>query len=658
MISQNSVQQILETAKVEEIVEEYVNLKRRGVNLLGLCPFHNEKTPSFTVSPAKNIYKCFGCGKGGNAVQFLMEHENFTFPEALLHLAKKYNIEVEETQTSQENIEERKYLDSLFIITEFAKEYYADQLLNTPKGKSVGLSYFKERGFREETIKKFGLGFAPEKKDIFTLTAVQKGFNIELLRKIALTSQYDTDFFRNRVMFPIHNLAGKVIGFGGRTLQKDKKIPKYINSPETEIYNKSKVLYGAFHAKKGIRQQDECVLVEGYTDVISLNQAGIENVVSSSGTSLTVGQIRLIKRYTPNIKVIYDGDTAGVKAALRGIDLILEQDMNVKVVLLPEGEDPDSYLQKVGSSEFKSFIDENAKDFILFKTNLLLKEAKNDPIKKTEIIKDIVNSVAGIPDPLKRSVYVKECAHVLEMEEQVMINETNKIVRQKLNKRRQQDQISSQKTHQQLTEELMSLEPSPESGLGNLQTDKKPSVSHIEFQEKDIARILIASGGELFDKENNITVAAYIISNIEEVMDDFDNKLCEKIAKECLTLTTSKKAITTQYFTDHQDAEIRTFAIDLIHTPFEFSPNWKKLWDIDLQTQPAPDLNFLQDSISALHRFKLKKIIKMCEKNQERLKEFNEKGDTSKMMKLLKMQQRLLAMRDELAKKLKTVVLK
>ena len=658
MISQKSVQQILETAKVEEIVEDYVNLKRRGVNLLGLCPFHNEKTPSFTVSPAKNIYKCFGCGKGGNAVQFLMEHENLTFPEALRFLADRYNIEIEETQTSQENIEERQYLDSLFIITQFAKEYYAEQLLNTPKGKSVGLSYFKERGFREETIKTFGLGFAPEKKDNFTLTAVQKGFNIELLKKIALTTQYNSDFFRDRVLFPIHNLAGKVIGFGGRTLQKDKKIPKYINSPETEIYNKSKVLYGAFYAKKGIRQHDECILVEGYTDVISLHQAGIDNVVASSGTSLTVGQIRLLKRFTPNIKIIYDGDPAGVKAALRGLDLILEQDMNVKVVLLPEGEDPDSYLQKVGSSDFKKFIDENGKDFILFKTNLLLKETKGDPVKKAGLIKDIVASIAWIPDPLKRSVYIKECAHVLEMEERVMINETNKIVRKNLSKRQQQHQVSSPKTHQQLTEELLSLESSPESGLGNLKTDNKPAISNIEFQEKDIIRILIASGGEIFDKENNITVAAYILSNIEEVLNDFDNKLCEQIAKECLQLIADKKPITTKYFTDHQDPKINKFSIDLIHMPFEFSPNWKTLWDIDLQTQPAPDENFLKDSISALHRFKLKKIIKMCEKNQDRLKEISEKGDTKKMMKLLKMQQRLIAMRDELAKKLNTVVLK
>ncbi len=662
MISQKTIQQILDTVKVEDVVEEYVNLKRRGANMLGLCPFHHEKTPSFTVSPSKNIFKCFGCGKGGNAVQFLMEHENFTFPEALLHLAKKYNIEVEETQSSQENFEERQRLESLYIITGFAEEFYSDQLFNTDKGKSIGLSYFKERGFREETIKKFGLGYADDRKDGFTKTAIQKGYNPELLKKLALTTQYDSDFFRDRVLFPIHNLTGKVIGFGGRTLQKDKKIPKYINSPETEIYIKSKVLYGAFQAKKAIRQLDECILVEGYTDVISLHQGGIENVVASSGTSLTTGQIRLIKRYTPNIKIIYDGDPAGVKAALRGIDLILEQDMNVKMVLLPEGEDPDSYLQKSGSTEFKAFIDENARDFILFKTSLLLNETKNDPVKKTEVIKDIVNSIAKIPDPLKRMVYVKECARQLEMEEQVLANETNKAVKQILTKRQQQEQVASSETHQQLTEELLSLESSPETGLDKQKPSNmpgaKPAGRHLEFQERDIARILISGGSEIFDKENDVTVAAYILSNIEEVLNDFDNKLCEKIAKESLELLKNKQPVSTQYFLNHNDPQIAALAIDLVHSPYEFSPNWKEFWDIELTTQPSPDQNFLKDSISALHRFKLKKVIRMCEKNQERLKELKAGGDDAKMMKLLKMQQKLLAMRDELAKKLNTVVLK
>ena len=380
MIKPGSVDEILNTVKIEDIVGDYVSLKRRGVNLIGNCPFHNEKTPSFTVSPTKNIFKCFGCGKGGNSAQFLMEHESFTFPEALRHIAKRYNIEIEETVASRESIEERQMLDSLFIVNQYARDFFQKQLFETDEGKSVGLSYFKDRGFLEDTIKKFGLGFAPNHNKLLTNTAVSVGHKESLLKKLGLTTSYGKDFFRNRVMFTIHNLSGKVIGFGGRILQKDVKAPKYINSPETEVYNKSKVLYGAYFAKKSIRQNDECIMVEGYTDVLSLHQSGIENVVASSGTSLTVEQIRLVKRYTPNMKILYDGDTAGVKAALRGLDLVLEQDMNVKVVLLPEGEDPDSYLQKVGVTAFKEYIEQEANDFLLFKTKLLLKEAAGDPI--------------------------------------------------------------------------------------------------------------------------------------------------------------------------------------------------------------------------------------------------------------------------------------
>jgi DNA primase len=659
MISQKSVQEIMETAKVEDVIQDYVTLKRRGVNMLGLCPFHNEKTPSFTVSPGKNIYKCFGCGKGGNAVQFIMEQESLSFPEALRHLAKRYSIELEETQTSIENIEERKHLDSLTIITEYAKEFYTNNLFNTDIGKSVGLSYFKDRGFREETIKKFGLGLALKQKDAFTLKAINDGYSIELLRKLGLTSKFDSDFFRDRVMFTIHNISGKVIAFAGRTLSKEKKIPKYINSPETEIYVKNKVLYGAYFAKRAVRQEDECIIVEGYTDVISLHQAGVENVVASSGTSLTTGQIRLIKRYTPNIKILYDGDTAGVTAALRGLDLVLEQDMNVKVVLLPEGEDPDSYLQKVGASEFKRYIKDKAQDFILFKTDLLLAETKNDPVKKTGLIKDIVGSIAKIPDPLKRSVYTKECARKFEIDETILIDEINKLVGNILTKKRQQDQVNSPESKQRLTEELMSLEPSPESGIGNIaKKQQSQRVSDLEFQEKDIIRILISGGGKYFDAENTITVAGYILKNIEDVIDDFDNKEFEAIAKECRQRLIDKLPLNEKYFTDHPDPKIQSLAVDLIHSPFEYSTNWKEKWDIILTTQVDPEDNFMKDSINALYRFKLKKIIKMCVKNQQKLKEINSEDDTAKMMKLLKVQQKLNGMRDDLAKKLNTVVLK
>ncbi len=446
MIKEKTVQEIFETARVEDVIQDYVSLKRRGVNLIGLCPFHNEKTPSFTVSPAKNIYKCFGCGKGGNAVQFLMEHEQFTYPEALRHLAAKYGIEIEEEEVSSEERLEQQRADSLFLVNEFAMNYYQEQLFETDLGKSIGLNYFKERGFREETIKKFGLGYAPEGKDKFTLAAVNASYNAELLKQLGLTTDYGSDFFRNRVMFTIRNLSGKVVALAGRIMATDVKAPKYINSPETEIYHKSKVLYGAYFAKGPIRKQDECILVEGYTDVISLHQAGIENVVASSGTSLTTGQIHLIKRYTSNVKVLFDGDPAGIKAALRGIDMLLEQDLNVRIVILPEGEDPDSYLKKVGTEAFKDFINgEEAKDFILLKADLLLQEAGNDPIKRAGIIKEIVQSIARVPDPLKRSLFVKECSRLFEVDENILINETNKAVAGHMKRREQERHIENRR---------------------------------------------------------------------------------------------------------------------------------------------------------------------------------------------------------------------
>jgi len=419
VIAQKSVQEILDTVKVEEVIQDFVNLRRRGVNLIGLCPFHNEKTPSFNVSPSKNIFKCFGCGKGGDAVQFLIEHEHFTFAEALLYIAKKYNIEVEETVVSQEAMAEKQHFESLYIVNQFASDFYQEQLFETDRGKSIGKSYFKERGFRDETIRHFGLGFAPNQPDALTTKAVGMGYNIEFLRSVGLTTQYERDFFRDRVIFPIHNLSGKIIAFAGRILVKDVKAPKYINSPETEIYNKSKTLYGAFFAKRAIRQEDECILVEGYTDVISLHQSGIENVVASSGTSLTVEQARLIRRYTPNVKILYDGDLAGIKAALRGVDILLEQDLNVRIVLLPDGEDPDSYLQQAGVEAFKTYISQTAKDFITFKADQLMKEAGNDPVKKAHVIKDIISSIAKIPDPIKRMVYVRECSRIAQVSEGV-----------------------------------------------------------------------------------------------------------------------------------------------------------------------------------------------------------------------------------------------
>lgn len=656
MIKQKSVEEILETAKVEDVVQDFVNLKRRGVNLIGLCPFHTEKTPSFTVSPAKNIFKCFGCGQGGGPVQFLMEHEGLSFPEALRWLANKYGIEIEETEQSHEEIAAQQELDSLYLINEFAKDFFQNNLFNSSEGRSVGLSYFKERGFREETIRKFGLGYADRQKDDFTREATLKGYNLELLRKLGLTNKFDGDFFRDRVMFTIHNLSGKVVGFGGRTLQKGKKIPKYINTPETEVYNKSKTLYGAFFAKKSIRKEDECILVEGYTDVLSLHQSGIENVVASSGTSLTVEQIRVIKRYTPNIKILYDGDVAGIKAALRGLDLVLEQDMNVKVVLLPEGEDPDSYLQKVGTTAFKAFIKDEAKDFILFKTDLLMEEAAGDPIKKSGLVKDIVASIAKIPDPIKRSLYVRECAGQVQLEERILINEINKILTK-----------SFKKKQQKLSDEAWAgTEPPP--GFGE-ETDGPPPPTAIlkkkeevspgdTFQEKDIARILVEAGSQIFDKEEEVSIAEYILGNIEDVIEDFDNKGFQRLVKVGMEKLLADEVPDTAFFTNHEDEEIRNLAINLITSPYEYSENWEKMHDVYLQTQSKPEENFTKDSIQALKRFKLKKIMRMCDKNQAKIKDLTQAGETDQLVAHMKVQQKLLAIRNELAQELGTVVLK
>ncbi|MEZ4954239.1 MAG: DNA primase [Saprospiraceae bacterium] len=656
MIPQKTVQEILETAKIEEVVDDYVSLKRRGVNMIGLCPFHNEKTPSFTVSPAKNLFKCFGCGKGGDPARFIMEHENLSFPDALKHLARKYRIEIEEVQLTPELAAEQAERESLFIVNEFAKSFYHDQLVNTDIGKSVGLSYFKSRGFREETIKKFGLGFAPNERDAFTKKATQMGYKPEYLTRLGL-SKNDRDFFWNRVMFTIHNLTGKPIAFAGRILQKDAKAPKYINSPETEIYTKNKILYGAYFAKNQIRKLDECILVEGYTDVISLHQAGIENVVASSGTSLTEGQILLIKRFTPNIKILYDGDAAGIKAALRGLDLVLEKDMNVKVVLLPDGEDPDSYLQNVGATAFNEYLEKEAKDFILFKTDLLLSEVGSDPVKRAGLVRDIVDSIARVPDPFKRAFYVKECARIMELDEEVLISETNKVVKKILQKR-ESDRNKKQGTQVHIVQDgEFPTEAPPIQQSEALVAPAKKEEAGDEFQERDIARLLVAFGGEIYDKEDQLTIAEYILGNIEEVLDDFDNAQYQLIVKECLDRVVAKEKLSPQYFIGHQDHEMSALAVDLLHSPHEYSPGWEAR-ELFLHSQKMPEENFTKDSVSALLRFKLKKIMRLCEKNQQQLKDLKGEKDVNKIMRLLKVQSKLLEMRNELANQLGTVILK
>ncbi len=435
MISKSSIDTVFETARVEEVIGDFVQLKRAGSNFKGLSPFSDERSPSFMVSPVKQIWKDFSSGKGGNAVAFLMEHEHFTYPEAIRYLARKYNIELEETEQTQEEKANTDIKESMFLVSEFAKNYFQDTLLNSEEGKAIGYSYFKERGFTNETIKKFALGYSPEQWDAFSKEALGKGFKLEFLESTGLTIVKEErliDRFRGRVMFPIHSMSGRILGFGGRILTNDKKAAKYVNSPESEIYHKSKVLYGIYYAKQAIAKQNNCFLVEGYTDVIQFHQAGIENVVASSGTALTPDQIRLINRLTKNITVLYDGDAAGLRASIRGIDLILEEGMNVRVCKFPEGEDPDSFAKKTSYEDLVLYLEENARDFIQFKASLLMNEAQNDPIKKADLIRDMVTSISKIPDRIKREIYIQECSRIMDISEQVLLNTLAQLVQKDL----------------------------------------------------------------------------------------------------------------------------------------------------------------------------------------------------------------------------------
>ncbi len=672
MIPPKQVQEILDAVRIEEVVEDFVTLKRRGVNLIGLCPFHGEKTPSFNVNPTRNIFVCFGCGKKGDAVTFLREHESMTYPDALRWLAKKYHIEVQEVQHSPEQVAEMQLSDALYIVNDFGLAHFQQQLFDTDEGKSVALAYFKKRGLREETIRTFGLGYAPEQRDLLLRHARSSGHNVDLVKKVGLCSQDGSrDFFRGRVMFAIHNTSGKVAAFAGRTMSSDKTIPKYVNSPETEIYVKNKTLYGLFQARNAIRKQDECLLTEGYMDVISLYQAGIQNVVASSGTSLTEGQLQLIKRNTSNLKILYDGDAAGIKAALRGLDLALEQDLNVKICLLPDGHDPDSYVQEFGGEAFTKYTTEQAKDFILFKTTLLLSETAGDPIKRAGLIKDIVSSIARIPDPIKRSVYLRQCAALLEVSEQVLTTEANKLIGTTLKKR-------EEKASRQPGAASDSPRPAPSPDWGDWPVDmpppsapedapffpetdggptgERPMLRSDEFQERDIIRLLVQFGNQMLDKEG-ITVGEYVLADIEESLGDFDNPTYAKIASECHALLLAGKTFDQHHFTQHPAPEIRDLSIDLLTAPWEFSPNWVEMWNYPLQNQPMPDLNFDPDMKQSLNRFKLRKVQKMCVLNQARIKTAAEAGNMEEMMRYMKIQQKLNETRNEMAQRAGTVVL-
>ena len=453
MITKETIDKVYEASRVEEVIGDFVQLKRAGSNYKGLSPFSDERSPSFMVSPVKQIWKDFSSGKGGNAIAFIMEHEHFSYPEAIRYLAKKYNIEIEETELSDEQKEVANEKESLFLVSEFASKYFQDVLLNTEEGKAIAYTYFKERGFTNDTIKKFNLGYSPNQWDSFTKEALGKGYKLEFLEKTGLTivgEDKQFDRFKGRVMFPIQSMSGRVLGFGGRILTSDKKAAKYLNSPESDLYHKSKVLYGIFHAKQAIAKQDNCYLVEGYTDVIQMHQTGIENVVASSGTALTPDQIRLINRLTKNITVLFDGDAAGLRASIRGIDLILEEGMNVKVCTFPDGDDPDSFAKKTPLQDLTAYLEENAKDFIQFKASLLMKDAKNDPIKKADLIRDMVGSISKIPDRIKREVYIQEVSRIMEISEEVLFNTLAQLVKKdisELGKKQKEEQQTSFEVH-------------------------------------------------------------------------------------------------------------------------------------------------------------------------------------------------------------------
>ena len=577
MIDQATVDKIIDSANILEVVSDFVTLRKRGVNYVGLCPFHDEKTPSFSVSPSKGICKCFSCGKGGSAVHFIMEHEQLSYYEALKYLAKKYNIEIEERELSDEEKQIKSDRESMLIVNSFAQEYFSNILFQHSEGRSVGLAYFHERGFRDDMIHKFALGYSLEQRDALAIEAKKRGYKEEYLLKTGLCLEgqngYISDRFRGRVIFPVFSLSGKVLAFGGRVLRKSDKLAKYVNSPESEVYHKSNVLYGIYQAKQSIVKNDNCFLVEGYTDVLSMHQAGVENVVASSGTSLTPGQIRLIHRFTNNITVIYDGDAAGIKASLRGIDLILKEGMNIKVVLLPDGDDPDSFAKKQSASSFTEYIKNHEVDFIRFKTNLLLDSAGNDPIKRAELISDIVQSIAIIPDTIVRSVYTKECSRLMEISEEVLLREINKIKLSQLqngtppNKKTlsetSADKQNSQEegTQNDDTETLMETQGVPQ---GVLQEKRVPSP--LDPFEKTLVRYMIRYGfHDLFSEINEETgetetwkVIPYILTDLRNDEIEFQHPLYKKVIAEINHIFDQEGEHLTRYFLAHPDEEIRS----------------------------------------------------------------------------------------------------
>lgn len=646
MIPKQTIDEIFQTARVEEVIGDFLHMKKAGSNFKAKSPFVDEKTPSFMVSPAKQIWKCFSSGKGGNVVSFLMEHEHFSYVEALKWLAQKYNIEIkEDRERTPEEQAAYTLRENLSIINEFARDHFVYNLHNNEQGKAIGLSYFLERGFREDIIQKFQLGYCLDESDAFTKSALDKKYKLEYLEKAGLTKTKENrsfDFFRGRVMFPIHSVAGKVLGFGGRTLRSDKKTAKYFNSPESELYNKSKILYGLYYAKNSIIKYDRCFLVEGYTDVISLHQSGIENVVASSGTALTEGQIKLIKRYSENITILYDGDAAGIKASFRGIDMILEQGMNVKVVLFPEGEDPDSYAKNHTSEELTTYVNENSKDFIVFKTDVLLTEAGNDPIQKASLIRDIVESISKIPDAIKRQVYTRECASMFGMDEQLLIAELMKLRKGAVAKKYNAPELND-----------IPIDVPPIEQADHTQVQKKQGQA-LFAHEYDLIRLMLNYGiflvktsnvqedeeGNRTETEVEVSVLDLIVHEIEKDELALEHPVLNKIFNEVKIGLSEDELRGEKYFTRHEDPEVAQMAVDILTNRHELSPKW-----VEKKVYTTMEIDKLELAVKqSVYSYKTARVRQEKQEIQEEIERLNETDADANMdeiMTLLAKQKKL-----------------
>ena len=680
MISEESVREVIDTAKVEDVVGDFVNLRRRGNNFTGLCPFHSEKTPSFNVNPARNIYKCFGCGVGGDPVKFLMELEQLSFPDAIRWIARKYNIKLEEKEVSEEVREELQVRDSLLIANDFASKFFADQLYHTDEGKSIGLSYFRSRGIRRETMETFGLGYAPAANEALRKAALAAGYKEDQLEQLGLVRN-GRDFFRDRVMFTIHNVAGKPIAFAGRILRKDARAPKYINSPESDIYHKSDVLYGMAQARQAVRKADRIFMVEGYTDVISLHQSGIHNVVATSGTSLTDGQAALVKRFTENVTLLYDGDKAGVKAALRGVDVLLTADLNVRVVLLPDGHDPDSYLGSVGVSAFTNYLEQSSKDFLFFKADLLLAEAGEDVALRTGAIRDVAASVALVEDPLKRAGYLQQFSGRLGLDESLLVNLVNKAIADRraqarkaevrAERQRQRDKPGTSRGNPE--DDWEGLEEPAWIGTGDagdegvgkhsLPVPPEPATGVPEgpvghtFQEQYLCFLLIRDGHKFYDEATQTRIATYLTANVGDLLGDFDSPEYRAFVEDIMHyINRHDGPPEPDYYVRHGEARYRELALQAVASPYTYSPNWRDKYGLHL-SQKVPEENHRLAAEIFLRIFRMEKIERKGRENALLIARYEKEGNFGKMKTHLRVQMKLDEMRLALAKELGTVVL-